>query len=38
MEDPETFKFEWSILHVRIRLFEFLLNSPYKLKAEVKAE
>lgn len=35
MEDPETYKFGLSILHARIRLFEFLLHLSYKLKAEV---
>lgn len=34
-EDPETFKFGLSILHARIRFFEFLLHLSYKIKAEV---
>uniref|UniRef100_A0A6P7GRV6 Uncharacterized protein LOC114345671 n=1 Tax=Diabrotica virgifera virgifera TaxID=50390 RepID=A0A6P7GRV6_DIAVI len=35
-ENPETFKFGLSILHARIRFFEFLLHLFYKVKAEVK--
>lgn len=34
-ENPETFKFGLSILHARIRFFEFLLHLSYKLRAEV---
>ncbi|CAH0560531.1 unnamed protein product [Brassicogethes aeneus] len=34
-ENPETFKFGLSILHARIRFFEFLLHLSYKIKAEV---
>lgn len=30
-ENPETFKFGLSILHARIRCFEFLLHLSYKL-------
>lgn len=35
-ENPETFKFGLSILHARIRFFEFLLHLSYKIKANVK--
>lgn len=34
-EDPETFKFGISLLHARIRFFEFFLHLSYKLKANI---
>lgn len=34
-ENPETFKFGLSILHARIRFFEFLIHLSYKLKANI---
>lgn len=36
IENPDTFKFGISLLHARIRFFEFLLHLSYKIKANVQ--